>query len=126
MAYLRILSWFISICIALALQVQAVDSIKNAGKAFSAPYSGNSVSASAADANSESCAVASHCFYFKDTVRARRRVQDRHSVFYFNPVSDKAADIATTLTREVGIGSSVFNNICLSSCYDFIFMLSPF
>lgn len=126
MAYLRTLSWLITICIAIALQVQAMGSFKNAGSALYAANSGNSMSVSAADNNTENCSAAFHFYCFNDTVHARRRVQDRHSVFYFNPVHEKAANIGATLAREVGIGSSVFNNICLSSCYDFIFMLSPF
>lgn len=122
MAYLRILSWLVSICVAMALQVQAV------GNVVQSPLFTQSYSEQVSDAGEEyySFSAAGPAHDFHETAHARRRYNDRNSCLCFNEPQDKAADKKLEQSAIVQKCHSQFNNICLSSCYDFIFRLSPF
>lgn len=62
----------------------------------------------------------------KELVNHRRRTQDRNCGFSLGILQDKIDIAPPHLSTEVPVVLSCVNNICLSSCYNFIFRLSPF
>lgn len=122
MAYLRIISWLVSICVAMALQVQAAGNVISSSP-FTQQYSEN---ASVTDTAYYDISDAGAPHDFHETAHARRRYSDRSTFLCFNGSQDKTEDKLSEVPDVAHKCHSLFNNICLSSCYDYIFRLSPF
>lgn len=62
----------------------------------------------------------------KNLVNHRRRTQDRNCGFSLGILHDKIDISSPPLLCDVPVILPHVNNVCLSSCYNFIFRLSPF